>query len=391
VPHYFIGLMSGTSLDGVDAVLAQARGARLRLVAAHHRRYPARLRGRLLELHEPGRDELHRAALLANELSAHYAAAARAVCARAGVRPAEVIAIGCHGQTVRHCPRSGYTVQLANGALLAERTGIAVVCDFRSRDIAAGGQGAPLAPAFHSAMFRHGTRPRAIVNIGGIANVTWLPPRGAAAGFDCGPGNCLLDAWIRDRRGKPYDANGAWAASGKVLPRLLAQLLAHPFLRRRPPKSTGRAEFDLRWLKRLLAGDERPADVQATLLEMTAVAIARAVRRCCAPAREVYVCGGGARNRALLARLAALLPGRRIETTAALGVEPEHVEALAFAWLARQALAGRPGNLPSVTGARGPRVLGAIYPASRAAPLAPIPSRPRTTIRSRRSRSRSGS
>ena len=211
-------------------------------------------------------------------------------------------------------------------------------------------------------MFGAARRSRVIVNVGGIANLTSLPARGAVTGFDCGPGNCLLDAWIREKRRKLYDARGAWAASGRVIPRLLTKLLAHQFIRRRPPKSTGRDEFNLQWVKRLLSGNESAADVQATLLELTAVTIASAVRRYCTGAREVFVCGGGARNRALLARLAGLLPGKRVATTAALGIEPEHVEALAFAWLAREALKCRPGNLPAVTGARGPRVLGAIYP-----------------------------
>jgi anhydro-N-acetylmuramic acid kinase len=354
--------MSGTSLDGVDAVLAVTRGKQLRLRQSIHLSYPARLRSRLLALLQEGEDELHRSALLANELSDLYASATRRLLARAGVGARAVAAIGCHGQTVRHLPRDGYTLQLINGARLAERSGITVVCDFRSRDIAAGGEGAPLVPAFHRAMFANARRSRAVVNIGGIANLTSLPARGTVTGFDCGPGNCLLDAWIREKRRKRYDARGAWATRGRVIPPLLAKLLAHPFFRRRPPKSTGREEFNLRWVRRLLSGRERAADVQATLTELTAVTIARAVRRYCAGAREVFVCGGGSRNRALFARLAALLPGRRVATTAVLGIEPEHVEALAFAWLARQALQHRPGNLPAVTGARGPRVLGAIYP-----------------------------
>jgi anhydro-N-acetylmuramic acid kinase len=355
--------MSGTSLDGVDAVLAAARAKQFRLLATVHLSYPANLRSRLLALQENEHDELHRAALLANEVSDLYAGAVRRLLGRARVGARDVAAIGCHGQTVRHRPRDGYTLQLVNGARLAERSGITVVCDFRSRDVAAGGEGAPLVPAFHDAMFRHAKRHRAIVNVGGIANVTCLPARGKVTGFDCGPGNCLLDAWIREKRRKRYDARGAWAASGRVIPPLLAKLLAHPFFRRRPPKSTGREEFNPRWVRRLLSGHERAADVQATLTELTVVTIARAVRRYCAGAREVFVCGGGSRNRTLLARLAALLPGQRVATTAVLGIEPEHVEALAFAWLARQALKGRPGNLPAVTGARGPRVLGAIYPA----------------------------
>jgi anhydro-N-acetylmuramic acid kinase len=358
----YIGLMSGTSLDGVDAVLAAARGRQFRLLASLHLAYPARLRSRLLALQQSAHDELHRSALLSNDLAGLYAGAVRRLLSRAGVAAGAVAAIGCHGQTVRHRPAEGYTLQLVNGARLAERSGIAVVCDFRSRDIAAGGEGAPLVPAFHRALFADAGRSRVIVNIGGIANLTSLPARGTVTGFDCGPGNCLLDAWIQRKRRLSFDAGGAWAARGRVLPRLLRRLLAHPYFRRRPPKSTGREEFSLGWLKRALARRDRPVDVQATLLELTAVTIARAVRTHAAHAREVFVCGGGARNRALLSRLAELLPGKRVVSTAELGIEPEHVEALAFAWLARQALEHEPGNLPAVTGARGPRVLGAIYP-----------------------------
>ncbi|MGH8662595.1 MAG: anhydro-N-acetylmuramic acid kinase [Burkholderiales bacterium] len=361
VSELYIGVMSGTSLDGVDAVLAAARGKQFRLRASVHLPYLSQLRSRLLALQQTGDDELHRSALLANELSDLYARAVGRLLARARVAGRDVAAIGCHGQTVRHRPRDGYTLQLVNGARLAERSGITVVCDFRSRDVAAGGEGAPLVPAFHRAMFGAARRSRVIVNVGGIANVTSLPARGAVTGFDCGPGNSLLDAWIREKRRKRFDAHGRWAASGRVIPPLLMKLLAHPFLRRRPPKSTGREEFNLRWVKRALSGRERAADVQATLTELTALTIARAVRTHAARAREVYVCGGGARNRALLSRLAAALPGKQVTTTAALGIEPEHVEALAFAWFARQTLRRRPGNLPAVTGARGPRVLGAIY------------------------------
>jgi anhydro-N-acetylmuramic acid kinase len=362
MPELYIGLMSGTSLDGVDTVLAAARGGRLRLLENVHLPYRAGLRERLLALHESGEDELHRAALLANELSDIYSYAVGRLLARAGVKARAITAIGCHGQTVRHRPRAGYTLQLVNGARLAELTGITVVCDFRNRDIAAGGQGAPLVPAFHREMFWSPRSSRVVVNVGGIANLTWLPARGTVTGFDCGPGMCLLDAWIMHKRRLPYDAQGAWAAHGRVHPRLLRSLLAHRFLRRPPPKSTGRDEFSLAWLRRALTGTERPVDVQATLLEFTAFSIARAVRASRPGAREVLTCGGGARNLALLRRLAALLPGKRVTTTAALGIEPEHVESLAFAWLARQSLKGRPGNLPAVTGAKGPRVLGAIYP-----------------------------
>jgi anhydro-N-acetylmuramic acid kinase len=363
MPDRFVGLMSGTSLDGVDAVLAAVRGGRMRLLGNRHLPFPARLRTRLLDLQASGNDELRRAALVANELSDLYSVAIRRLLASAGVAARTIAAIGCHGQTVRHCPAEGYTLQLVNGARLAERTGITVVCDFRSRDVAAGGEGAPLVPAFHREMFGTPRRVRAVVNVGGIANLTSLRAGGTVTGFDCGPGNCLLDAWIHKNRRKPYDRDGRWAASGQVVPRLLAKLLAHPYFRRPPPKSTGREAFNLRWVERTRSGSEKPEDVQATLLELTAVTIARAVRSHAGGAREAFVCGGGARNRALLSRLAHHLPGMRISTTSALGIAPEHVEALAFAWLARQALLRRAGNLPSVTGARGPRVLGAIYAA----------------------------
>ena len=359
----YIGVMSGTSLDGVDAVLAAPRGSGFEVKAAVHRRFSPQLRRRLLVLQASGPDELRRAALAANELTRTYAAVVRALLSRARVRPGRVAAIGCHGQTVRHQPRAGYTVQLVNGALLAELTGIDVVCDFRSRDIAAGGEGAPLAPAFHNAVFRQRDPGRAVVNIGGIANVTNLPARGKATGFDSGPGNCLLDAWIAARRRLAYDRGGAWASRGRVLPRLLNKLLADPYFRREPPKSTGRETFNLTWLRRHLTRKERAHDVQATLLELTAITIARAVRNYCASASDIIVCGGGARNRALVARLATLVPGRSVAVSDRAGVAAEHVEALAFAWLARECLRGRAGNLPGVTGARGPRVLGAIYPA----------------------------
>jgi anhydro-N-acetylmuramic acid kinase len=250
-----------------------------------------------------------------------------------------------------------------NGALLAELSGIRVVCDFRSRDIAAGGEGAPLVPAFHRAVFAHPERSRAIVNIGGIANITHLPPGGTVTGFDCGPGNVLMDGWIAAHRDLPYDAGGDWAAQGEFLPELLQRLLGNEFFDRPPPKSTGRDMFNLLALRRLLAGNERPVDVQATLCELTAAAIARALDRHCADAKEVYLCGGGARNTRLLDRLAALLPGRRLGLTDALGIAAESVEAAAFAWLAQRTLAAEPGNLPEVTGARGSRVLGAVYPA----------------------------
>jgi anhydro-N-acetylmuramic acid kinase len=365
MPDLYIGLMSGTSLDGIDAVVAEFNSAQpaSHVVHSHYQPFQPLLRETLRALNETGRDELHRAAIAASQLSHAYAAAVRTLLAQAGLAAQDIAAIGCHGQTVRHRPDAGYTVQLVNGALLAELTGITTVCDFRGRDIAAGGQGAPLVPAFHHAVFHVADVHRAVVNIGGIANVTDLPPVGDVRGFDCGPGNALLDEWIMESRGLAYDDHGTWAASGMIIPALLDELLAHAFFTLAPPKSTGRDIFNFAWVRRLLAGDEAPADVQATLLELSAVSIAQAIKTHCTHAAAVYVCGGGARNRALIARLAALLPGKQIGITDQLGVAADWVEALAFAWLARQTLANRPGNLPAVTGASGLRTLGAIYPA----------------------------
>jgi anhydro-N-acetylmuramic acid kinase len=361
VDDLYVGLMSGTSLDGIDAVLVRFGDHPPLCAATHYRPFPDDLRREALELHRSGADELRRAALLANRLAREYAAAVHSLLADAGVASGAVTAVACHGQTVRHAPADGYTLQLNNPALLAELTGITVIADFRGRDLAAGGQGAPLVPAFHDDLFRHPTRHRVALNIGGIANVTDLPPGRPTRGFDCGPGNMLLDAWTQRHLGKPYDQDGAWAGSGKVLPDLLDRLLGHPFLAAQPPKSCGREQFDLGWLQGNLAGDEAPVDVQATLVQLTARSVARAIDRWCGAPGELFVCGGGAHNKALLAALAAELPRVRLALTDELGLPADWVEAAAFAWLGRRTLLGLPGNLPEVTGARGPRILGAIY------------------------------
>ena len=360
--EHYIGLMSGTSLDGVDAVLIDFAGSGHRIIGETFLPFEDSLRARLLVVHKAQSDEIHKAAMLGNELAQLYAQAVHRLLNKTGVNSTAVLAIGCHGQTIRHRPDAGYTIQLGSGALLAELTRNIVVCDFRSRDIAAGGEGAPLVPAFHQAMFAHSSIHRVIVNIGGIANITDLGS-GAVQGFDTGPGNMLMDAWIQLHLGKPFDRDGAWAGGGRCVDGLLQALLAHDYFSRDPPKSTGRELFDIAWLKEQLSGKENPRDVQATLLALTAVGIARAIKSCCGGAKEIYVCGGGAANSALMSQLAAALPGVQIASTANLGIGPDWVEACAFAWLARQALLLRPGNLPCVTGATGPRILGAIYPA----------------------------
>ena len=357
--------MSGTSLDGIDAVLAEiGPDGQTRLLQTHYLPYPDSLRAQLLALHAPQPDEIHLAACAGNALARLYAEAVRTLLD--GIAPYSVRAIGFHVQTLRHRPADGYTLQIGNSALLAELTGITVVADFRSRDIAAGGQGAPLVPAFHARALRHPEHHRVIANIGGIANVTDLPPGGPVRGWDTGPGNMLLDALIKRHRDAHYDRDGAWAASGSIHPGLLAALTRHPYLQQLPPKSAGREQFNLDSLDATLSRLNEavtPADVQATLLEFTALSLADAVRRECHGAQELYVCGGGAHSGALMQRIAAHLPEVEVATTAALGIDPDWVEALAFAWLARQAVHHAPGNLPAVTGARGERILGAIYPA----------------------------
>jgi anhydro-N-acetylmuramic acid kinase len=348
--------MSGTSLDGVDAVLLDAAAAP-RLLASVHHAFDEPLRRALLALNSPGENEVDRCARLGNELARRYAAAVTELLRGCGKSAADVRAIGCHGQTVRHRPDRGYTLQIGNAALLAELAAITVVADFRSRDIAAGGQGAPLAPAFHATLFRHRSENRVVVNLGGIANVTRLPIEGTIVGFDCGPANCLLDLWAAKHLDKPFDDNGDWAAGGTAVPALLARLRDEPFLDAPPPKSTGRDLFNQAWLDARLRG-EQPRDVQATLLEFTACCVADASTG----AARVIVCGGGTENGALMRRLAALLDPAQVESSAAHGLDPSLVEAAAFAWLAERTISGAPGNLSEVTGARGPRVLGAIYP-----------------------------
>ena len=363
---YFIGLMSGTSLDGVDAALVDLSQAP-KLLATSYLPFPEDLRSQILSLQAPGNSELERAAQVSVRLAEIYAEAVEGVLGDSGYKPASIAAIGCHGQTVRHRPDEGYTIQLNNPALLAERTGISVIADFRSRDIAAGGQGAPLVPAFHAACFTHPSIDRIILNIGGIANITYLPAssnvRDTVLGFDTGPGNLLLDFWIEKCTGSAFDAGGAFAASGTANSQLLQEFLSDPYFSLPPPKSTGRDHFNAHWLSSFKLGTAAPENVQASLAELTARSIADATNRWCPAAAEFHVCGGGAHNGDLMGRLSSALGNAPVGSTEALGVHPDWVEAMAFAWLAQRILTGTPGNLPAVTGAAGPRLLGAIYPA----------------------------
>lgn len=367
--EFFLGLMSGTSVDAVDGALLDFASRHPHVLGLASRPIPPGLRHELLALQVSGPDELERSARARRELTLLYAEVARALLAPG------LAAIGAHGQTVRHRPEAGYTLQLLDGALLAEKTGVAVVCDFRSADVAAGGQGAPLVPAFHAAAFSHPGRRRVIVNIGGIANVSLLAPGEAVRGYDCGPGNALLDGWSERHTGAAYDAGGEWASGETHDEALLAGLLSDPYFSRPAPKSTGRELFNLAWLDSALArapGAPGPRRVQSTLAQLTAETIARACESF--RADEVFACGGGVRNAELMRRLSARLGGAAggaaggthratLATTAQLGVDPQAVEAAAFAWLAARRMAGQPGNLPAVTGAHGERQLGAVYPA----------------------------
>lgn len=356
-----IGQMSGTSLDGVDSVLVDIDDHQCEVVARHHIPFNDKLKQLLLSLCESGDDEIHRAATASNQLSRIYAESAKALIEASPYSSKDIDAIGCHGQTVRHIPPH-YSIQLINGALLAELTGIDVVCDFRSRDIAAGGQGAPLVPAFHHALFSKANENVAVVNIGGMANISLLHDDHKILGYDTGPGNVLMDAWCKLHKQQAYDEHGQWAASGEVIPDLLNILLDDPYFSLPAPKSTGREHFNLAWLKPLLKEQYAKQDVQATLSALTARTIANEIRRHWQQA-EVIVCGGGAKNLWLMRQLEKYLEGFQVKTSEQRGVNSQDIEAMAFAWLAKRCIDRKAGNVSDVTGAQGKRILGAIYPA----------------------------
>jgi anhydro-N-acetylmuramic acid kinase len=371
MPELFAGLMSGTSLDGVDGVLLEVSGPSLAVLAHVSVPMPASLSGEMLALNSAGPNELHRAALAANALVRIYAQVISELLEKTGLDKSAVTAIGAHGQTVRHQPHvfdgTGYTLQLNNPALLAELTGIDVVADFRSRDVAAGGQGAPLVPAFHQSVFGVTGKTVAALNIGGISNLTVIGPEleDDVLGFDCGPGNVLMNAWCQRHLGAPFDAEGNWAATGSVHAGLLEALLQEPYFMQLAPKSTGRDLFNIDWLDRRLEGFRlvSSVDVQATLTELTAVTCANDVRLYAANSERLIVCGGGAFNAHLIDRLQAHLPLVSVRSSDVSGLPPQQVEAAAFAWLAHKAVHRKSASLKSVTGARGARILGAVYPA----------------------------
>lgn len=365
--------MSGTSLDGIDAVLTEIDATgKARLIQSRSVRFDEQLKSELARLQFADGNELHREHLVANSLAHAYAQACQELLRIHNIQPSDVCAIGAHGQTLRHQPSSdrlnAYTHQTLNAALLAELTEINVIANFRSRDMAAGGQGAPLVPAFHREQFYDPLENRAILNIGGIANLTILPASGEVYGFDCGPGNLLLDAWIHRHHEKAFDDDGRWASTGKANSELLTRMLRDPYFAQTPPKSTGRDHFNLQWLNNLMAGLSLvPEDTQATLLQLTIDSILDALHQFASSTETLIVCGGGVKNIALMELLKiqarVKLPKLKIESSAQLGVDPQLVEGLAFAWLAWAFMQKRPANVPAVTGAKGLRVLGALYPA----------------------------
>lgn len=367
----FIGLMSGTSMDGIDAALVDIKtDGSLQLIETHSLLWPDELKRQLKQLALPGDNEID----TMGEADAHagelFAEAVKQLLGKAGLSPRDITAIGSHGQTIRHRPDASYpfTLQIGDPNRLAAESGITTVADFRRRDMAVGGQGAPLAPAFHHSVFGSNKETRVILNIGGIANLTLLPAdcQQPVTGFDSGPGNRLMDDWISQVQGKSFDRDGDWGGSGKASAELLVRLIDDAYFRLAPPKSTGTETFNLTWLEQQ-AGDLlkqlKPEDVQATLLELTAVTVAEAIRNNCQGVKRVLVCGGGAHNRRLIGRIATQLPDVETTTTATFGLDPDWVEAAAFAWLASRTLSGQSGNLTDVTGAREAVILGAIYPA----------------------------
>ncbi len=365
---YYVGLMSGTSTDAIDAVLVDF-DSNTRLIASYSLPIPQYLRDELLQLNSPGFGELDAMGHLDQTLGDLFAQAALALIHQAGIEPSSVIAIGSHGQTIRHRPPEagarGFTLQIGDPNIIAQTTGITTVADFRQRDMALGGQGAPLVPGFHRALFQSPDADRVLLNIGGIANITWLGRDDRIIGFDTGPGNCLMDAWIQRQQEQPYDRGGRWASQGKVSAVLLSRLLSHSYFQQPHPKSTGRETFNLDWLAPFLAQDAELAavDVQATLLELTCLSISQSISTLTSePGLDIYVCGGGAYNTCLMQRLQELAPQHTIQSTQALGLAPDWIEAMAFAWLAQQTLEGKPGNLCQVTGAREQTLLGGIYP-----------------------------
>jgi len=367
--EYYLGLMSGTSIDAIDVVIANITEHEINVVAAHTHSIPLKTKQAIFDLCQPGENEIDRMGELDHQLGKLFAEAANRLIEHSNIQPEDIRAIGSHGQTIRHRPdiSTPFTLQIGNPALICQLCNITTVADFRRADMAAGGQGAPLVPAFHDALFSHNTKNRVILNIGGMANISILASDSniSISGFDTGPGNVLLNAWISHHKQQAYDENGAWSASSTIDETLLNTLLAHPYFKKQPPKSTGRETFDLSWINNVIEQTEKtikPSIVQSTLCELTARSISDAIKVHAPQTSEILICGGGSHNRDLISRIERLSQ-IEVRPTDDYGISVDYVEAAAFAWFARQTLHMETANLPSVTGAKRPVILGAIYPA----------------------------
>lgn len=359
----YLGLMSGTSVDGIDAAVVNFDQPKPQIIATYYEPMPESLRLGILELCQPGFNEVNRMGEIDVALGKQFAKTANTLLEKHHIDRKTIRAIGSHGQTIRHHPEKKFTIQIGDPNIIAAETNITTIADFRRRDVALGGQGAPLVPAFHQYVFADKNTDRVIVNIGGIANITLLPvkTKQIITGFDTGPGNTLLDAWVSQHLHKPYDASGNWASQGTADINLLETLLNDPFFQMKPPKSTGREYFNLAWLQSHLSTDTiSPVDVQATLLELTAHSIMNAINSNL-PDSEILICGGGVHNDLLMERLRKLTKNHTLNSTSSFGVDPDWVEAMAFAWLAQQTLHQKPGNITSVTGAKQAAILGGLY------------------------------
>ena len=366
IADIYIGLMSGTSIDSIDAAAMTFTEGQLELLGTHSQAIPESLKEQIIDLCQPGKDSVQLLCETDNQLGELFAKAALALMAAENITAEQVVAIGSHGQTIRHSPPKldaiPYSQQIGDANIIAARTGCKVVADFRRKDMALGGHGAPLVPAFHKTLFADTQANRVIANIGGISNITVLPSNGSCFGFDTGPGNLLLDAWCCKQTGNSFDDRGSWGATGQIHTELLNQLMSHPFISQAAPKSTGREMFNLAWLEQLLKGYRLTSrDVQATLVSFTAQSLAGAINGLHESAHEVYICGGGVFNDQLMAQLQIELGSIALHSTQQLGLDPTWVEACAFGWLARQRITNQPGNLPKVTGASRETVLGALY------------------------------
>ena len=355
-----IGVMSGTSLDGIDIALTEIHRNKVSVIDFYHINYAKKVKENILKLHFPNNNELENSHVLSNELARLTGKAINRLLKKNNLMPSQIKGVGYHGQTVRHKPDKGYSIQIGNADLLAEITHLDVVSNFRNRDIAAKGQGAPLVPAFHKYLFYSKSKNRVIVNIGGISNITYLPISGKIVGFDCGPGNILMDHWIKLNYDLNFDKNGIWAKKGTVIDNLLTYFLKDKFFKQKPPKSTGRDHFNLEWIKKGIKKNYSSQDVQRTLLELTAISISNAIKKNCQKADELYLCGGGAKNKYLV----EILKNKTnlvVQSTNALKLPEQQVEAVAFAWLANQTLNHKFNNSPDVTGSKGLRILGSIH------------------------------